>query len=179
MWGSRWLSASAASRYALGADGAGAARPGACGEHQIAASRSALGARRSALGARRRGREHTPCPLLSASTLLPKLKPGGILVITVPSLEDEETIGRERINKFGHEYIASDQHHHLYVWGPQQLGHLLKVAGYDVLEAKTRRYTRTGKGDNAFQRGGVEAFWRVAEKENRHPQTFVVARRPG
>ena len=123
--------------------------------------------------------EHTPCPLLSASTLLPKLKPGGILVITVPSLEDEETIGRERINKFGHEYIASDQHHHLYVWGPQQLGNLLKVAGYEVLEAKTRRYTRTGKGDNAFLRRGVEAFWRVAEKENRHPQTFVVARRPG
>ena len=46
MWGSRWLSASAASRYALGADGAGAARPGACGEPD----------RRLALGARRRGR---------------------------------------------------------------------------------------------------------------------------
>ena len=43
--GSRWLRgcAIAASRYALGADGVGAARPGACGS-LIGASRYALGA---------------------------------------------------------------------------------------------------------------------------------------
>ena len=37
------LAAIAASRYALGADGVGAARPGACGS-PVAASRCALGA---------------------------------------------------------------------------------------------------------------------------------------
>ena len=41
--------ASVASRYAFGADGVGAARPGASAARLIAASRSGLGVRRSAL----------------------------------------------------------------------------------------------------------------------------------
>jgi hypothetical protein len=54
----RLLPASVASRYALGADGVGAARPGACGEadrrlSRLRTRRSALGAEAAALCARR------------------------------------------------------------------------------------------------------------------------------
>ena len=61
--------ASVASRYAFGADGVGAARPGACGE---ADRRLALRAQRSALRAQRRSPIcvlHTRAYLLTACTL--------------------------------------------------------------------------------------------------------------
>ena len=53
------LAAIAASRYALGADGVGAARPGACGS-PVAASRYALGA--EGVGAARPGAYMCPPP---------------------------------------------------------------------------------------------------------------------
>ncbi len=122
--------------------------------------------------------EHTPCPLLLVATLRHKLKPGGRLVFTVPSLQDELKTLEEHHQIKGTFFNQDEQHHHLYVWGPQQLGNMLKVAGYDVLEAKIRRYSRTSQGDAAWSQGGAPAFWRVAERENRHPQTMVVAQRP-
>ena len=69
-WRLSWMlaqAASVASRYAFGADGVGAARPGACGE---ADRRLALRARRSALRAQRRSPIcvlHTRAPSASSA----------------------------------------------------------------------------------------------------------------
>jgi len=73
---------------------------------------------------------------------------------------------------------ADDNNHHLYVWSSQQLANLFRVAGYEVVEAQTKKYSRTANSDGAWRSGGAEAFWVAAERENRHPQTKVVARRP-
>lgn len=122
--------------------------------------------------------EHTPCPLLLIAQLRHKLKRGGRLVITVPGLQDELVSLEEHHRKTGTYFKPAEQHHHLYVWGPQQLGNLFKVAGYDVIDAKIKKYSRTQAGDDAWKTGGAAAFWRIAERENRHPQTMVVAQRP-
>jgi hypothetical protein len=66
---------------------------------------------------------------------------------------------------------ADDNNHHLYVWSSQQLANLFRVAGYEVVDKKVL-------ADGAWRSGGAEAFWAAAERENRHPQTKVVAWRP-
>ena len=121
--------------------------------------------------------EHTPCPLVLLRKLLPKLKKGGMAVFMVPSLQDE-MIYQKSLRLHDTAWGADDNNHHLYVWSSQQLANLFRVAGYEVVEAQTKKYSRTANSDGAWRSGGAEAFWVAAERENRHPQTKVVARRP-
>ena len=94
-----------------------------------------------------------------------------------PSLQDELTYqaglqhGDQRFDD------KNDNNHHLYAWSSQQLGNLFQVAGYDIVEAKTKKFSRTSRSDDAWLIGGAESFWSVAEDENRHPQSIVVAAR--
>lgn len=121
--------------------------------------------------------EHTPCPLLTIRRLLNKLKQGGQVVFTTPSLQDE-LIYQRSLEHGDQKFDAkNDNNHHLYVWSSQQLGNLFQVAGYKIEEAKTKAFSRTSKTDAAWLEGGAKSFWAVAEIENRHPQTIVVATR--
>ena len=49
---------------------------------------------------------------------------------------------------------ADDNNHHLYVWSSQQLANLFRVAGYEVVEAQTKKYSRTATSDGAWRSGG-------------------------
>uniref|UniRef100_A0A0G4H8F5 Methyltransferase type 11 domain-containing protein n=1 Tax=Chromera velia CCMP2878 TaxID=1169474 RepID=A0A0G4H8F5_9ALVE len=113
--------------------------------------------------------EHVAFPPLTLLEIFQKLKPGGRLIIAVPSMKDEGD----------RDYDPKDVNHHLYAWNCQLLGNLVKVVGFDLIEAKTKRFSRTGASDEAFLRGGADEFWKVAQEENVHPQTFVVAQKPG
>lgn len=65
--------------------------------------------------------EHTLEPWRELQSLLPLLKPGGKLHIVVPC------------EGIWWRYKSNDINQHLYSWGPQSLGNLLKSAGYDVV----------------------------------------------
>lgn len=121
--------------------------------------------------------EHAPCPLASLHKLFYKLKSGGQIVFITPSLQDELTF--QQSLEYGDQKFdrENDNNHHLYAWSSQQLGNLFQVAGFEVVEAKTKRFSRTAQTDEAWLKGGADAFWLVAEEENRHPQTIVVATR--
>lgn len=116
--------------------------------------------------------EHVPCPLVSLSKIKAKLKVGGRAVFYVPSMEDQLSEAG-----LGGVFNPSDIHHHLHVWGPQQLGNLFIVAGFEIVEARTKKYSRSHDSDAAWSKGGATEFWKVAEQENRHPQTMVIAER--
>lgn len=122
--------------------------------------------------------EHVSCPLLFVRKLQKKLKSGGKVVFATPGLQDELTY--QMSLKYGDQGYdeQGDNNHHLYAWSSQQLANLFKIAGYEVLEARTRLYSRTPEADEAWQLGGERAFWPIAERQNRHPQTMVVARHP-
>ena len=121
--------------------------------------------------------EHVPCPLMSLVQLRSKLKPGGKVVFYTPSLQDEMTF-QKSLKHGDQKYDAADNNHHLYVWSSQQLSNLFIVAGYQIIEAKTKSYSRTAASDAAWKTGGAAEFWKVAESENVHPQTLVVASLP-
>jgi 2-polyprenyl-3-methyl-5-hydroxy-6-metoxy-1,4-benzoquinol methylase len=66
--------------------------------------------------------EHVPCPIEALTQLKRKLKPGGILALSVP-IDDWRTHKR---------YNPDDRNHHLYTWTVQLLGNLLCEAGFSV-----------------------------------------------
>lgn len=68
--------------------------------------------------------EHVEEPLVELRKLYEKLKPGGKLVIVVPS------------DSIKMAYDPKDINQHLFSWSPMNLGHLLTQAGFQVLESK-------------------------------------------
>ena len=72
--------------------------------------------------------EHTLHPLQELQDLRAKLRPGGKIVVVVPS---------ESVFKG---YRPRDRNHHLYTWSPMCLGNLLTEAGFDVVESKALLY---------------------------------------
>lgn len=113
--------------------------------------------------------EHTPTPYEDLLKLRSKLKTGGRIVIYVPSMEDELTKLRNQNNK----YDNTDRDNHLFNWNFQLLGNLLLKCKFNLLDAKTKPYSRTTLTDRAYVTGGKELFMKHATQENIHPQTFV------
>jgi SAM-dependent methyltransferase len=72
--------------------------------------------------------EHTINPLAELRAIRQKLKPGGKLVIVVPS-------EGPRVR-----YKPGDSDFHLFTWSPMNLGNLLTAAGYKVIESKAYRH---------------------------------------
>ncbi len=68
--------------------------------------------------------EHCDNPLLELKELYRSLKKGGLICIVVP------------IDNKKNNYVKNDRFMHLYSWSPSNLGNILKVAGFDVLESK-------------------------------------------
>lgn len=64
--------------------------------------------------------EHAIEPWRELTAIRPLLKPGGRIHFFVPC------------ENIGWKYKADDINQHLYSWGPQSLGNLFKVAGYEV-----------------------------------------------
>lgn len=118
--------------------------------------------------------EHTPYPLETLAHLRKKIRSRGKLVLCVPGLIDEKNYHEAH----KHDDPNVDQHNHLYAWSPRNLANLLVAAGYQVASAKEIRYSRTYESDQAFLSGGADAFWKVAEQQNVHPQTCAVAEVP-
>ena len=116
--------------------------------------------------------EHVPCPLKTLMQLRGLLKVGGTIVIAVPYVTDEAGFSE----RLGHSN-EKDNNHHLFAWTPVLMSNLFQVAKIKVVESTVRKYTRGGNSDAAFAAGGAAAFWPVAERENVHPQTFLVGTR--
>lgn len=117
--------------------------------------------------------EHSPNPFEILKNLYKKLKDNGRFVIYVPSMEDE--LGK--IKNMNNSFDENDRDFHLFGWNYQLLSNLFLYAGYKIEDCKTVKYSRTGASDDAFRTGGIEKFRIVAEEENVHPQTFVLARK--
>jgi SAM-dependent methyltransferase len=66
--------------------------------------------------------EHIPCPIEALRQLRCKLKPDGILALSVP-IDDWRS---------QRSYDPDDRNHHLYTWTAQLLGNLLQEAGFFV-----------------------------------------------
>jgi len=115
--------------------------------------------------------EHTPTPYEDLLKLRNKLKVGGKIIIYVPSMEDELT----KLNKQNNTYDIADRDNHLFNWNFQLLGNLLIKCKFNLLDCKTKPYSRTTNSDKAYMIGGKKLFLEVATKENVHPQTFVYA----
>lgn len=71
--------------------------------------------------------EHTENPIGELKALLPKLRPGGRLIVRVPHETDQRA------------YAPGDINQHLYTWSPLNLGNSVTVAGYNVESVRVEK----------------------------------------
>ena len=71
--------------------------------------------------------EHTEMPLMELRKLLPKVKPGGMVVFSVPH------------ESLSWRYEERDANQHLYTWSPMSAGNLFATAGFSVERVYTIR----------------------------------------
>ena len=67
-------------------------------------------------------------------------------------------------------YDINDIDNHLFNWNFQLLSNLLIKCKFKIVDACTKKYSRTSNSDNAYL-----LFLKIAQEENIHPQTFVYA----
>jgi SAM-dependent methyltransferase len=79
--------------------------------------------------------EHVPYPIGALAALRPKLRPGGLLALCVPT--DNRRHQRA--------YRPDDRNHHLHTWTVQNMGNTLVEAGYDVVSVATRDHAWPGR----------------------------------
>lgn len=89
--------------------------------------------------------EHTHHPLNFISDLQSKLKKGGKIIIVVP-------------HELKNEYKEDDINQHLYTWSPQNLGNLLKLAGYHVIKAENIKHRWPPKSQLIYKIFGPKIF---------------------
>ena len=68
--------------------------------------------------------EHCENPFLELKELYRSLKNNGIISICIPC------------DNIKNKFVQSDEHMHLYSWSPSNLGNILKVCGFKVIETK-------------------------------------------
>jgi len=111
--------------------------------------------------------EHTLDPLSELRHLRRALKPGGRIVIAVPSEHDRRP------------YRESDVNHHLFTWTPLQLGNLLAEAGFASVDARLVYHAwrpwhrRLLRWPRAFRAAGAWTAWRHNGR-----QVIATARKP-
>jgi SAM-dependent methyltransferase len=113
--------------------------------------------------------EHTLAPLSVLDDLNSVLKPGGLLVIVTPF--DRET-----------QWSPGDINQHLYTWSPMNLGNLVTVAKFEVLESKIIHHRFPPKGPKIRRILGANVFHRICISwgllYRKVQQVRIVARKP-
>ncbi len=110
--------------------------------------------------------EHMHSPLDVLRAILPKLKPGGKLVMVVPSEPHEQAWDPEDINK------------HLFTWNPMTLGNLVSLAGFRVVKVEPIQHQWPPDFIQVYDRLGEDGFHaacREQARKNGNYQIRVVA----
>jgi SAM-dependent methyltransferase len=106
--------------------------------------------------------EHMHSPLDVLRSLLPKLKPGGKLVIVVPSEPHRQ------------EWDPADINKHLFTWNPMTLGNLVSLAGFRVLKAEAIQHQWPPRFAEVFASLGEEGFHAACREEAQRNGNFQV-----
>jgi SAM-dependent methyltransferase len=110
--------------------------------------------------------EHMPSPLDVLKAMLPKLKPGGKLVLVVPCEPPQQEWDPNDINK------------HLFTWNPMTLGNLISLAGYRVVKVEAIQHQWPPDFVQVYERLGEDGFHaacREHARKNGNYQIRVVA----
>ena len=75
--------------------------------------------------------EHVPNPLEVLEKLRGRLRPGGRLLLSVPNVESLQA------QVFGGYWLGYDMPRHLWHFSPSTLGHLVRRAGFEIVESRT------------------------------------------
>lgn len=88
--------------------------------------------------------EHHPSPLDSTICTRRRLKDGGYFFLQVPF--EHSSMGNSEAPKM--RYAANDKHQHIFTWAPNNLGNLMGVAGFKILDCtdlNDEKYTVSGQ----------------------------------
>lgn len=90
--------------------------------------------------------EHVEEPLQQIKGMRRVLRPDGLLVIVVPCHRPDFS------------YKESDRDYHLYSWSAANIGNLVKLAGFDILDARHLPHRWPPKWPLILRYGGMNAF---------------------
>ncbi len=90
--------------------------------------------------------EHVEAPLTELRGLFPKVRPGGLIVFSIPH------------ESLGWEYRPNDINQHLYTWSPMCAGNLFAAAGFQVESVTADRSLWPPNYELIYRRLGESAF---------------------
>lgn len=106
--------------------------------------------------------EHMHSPLDVLRAILPKLKPGGKLVVVVPIDPPQQAWDPNDINK------------HLFTWNPMTLGNLVSLAGFRVERAEIIRHQWPPDFVQVYERLGEAGFHEACREQALKTGNFQV-----
>jgi len=114
--------------------------------------------------------EHSHRPFDELSALYGVLRPGGSLILVVPSESPSVS------------YVPNDRNHHLYTWSPMCVGNLVASVGFEVVSSRVDRHSWPPMHQQIAKwlgRPGFELSCRIwALFYRKMSQTKVIARKP-